>query len=322
MIVCGKCGFTQPKDVYCANCGINLEKYKPEKPPKLKRLLKDPYFQISSAIIAAVAAFFIFINKPVAPIDDVVFDNQGTEFNETKQVDATDSNAPKEKQLTKKTKAPSLKKIVKQGPVQIESKNKIKVLDTDLNEADKTLPEKESSLASSGVKKATYNFYEVLPSQVEKYFTGNSKVEASVISAKEFDPQNFSASRLPVERNWDLSKSKSMQLDYMIESIEDGELRGIKFSVTHNSPDGELSKNIKIRVNANIPNKEGSGSSIDWSRSLSIDESKVLLLKVQLPHNELPASFVEETYNSPLSIMSSPQFLDQKTLLLSIIRFE
>lgn len=41
-IKCPKCGFDQPKDTYCANCGIEMDSYKPIKPPLWKQILKSP----------------------------------------------------------------------------------------------------------------------------------------------------------------------------------------------------------------------------------------------------------------------------------------
>lgn len=332
MIVCGKCGFTQPKDVYCANCGINLEKYKPEKPPKLVQLLKDPYFQISFSVIVAIAAFFIFINKPSTPLaenpissPEVEVTDGKTELPEGKVVKLDDEQLKASKSPKVKAKVPSFKK-------QLKALTKDKPEKPTARKSKKTQPialasDSEDSVPSDiapvvTVKKASFNFYEILPGQVEKYFTGTAKVQASVIKKSELSIQNLSSSKLPMERKWDLEKSKSNQLDYMIESIEDGELKGIKFAFSHRDKTGESSRSINIRVNANIPDKEGSASSIDWSRSLSVEKDSVVLLKIQLPHNEISAAFLENNYNSPLSIMGSAQFLEQKTQLLAVISFE
>ncbi len=332
MIVCGKCGFTQPKDVYCANCGVNLEKYKPEKPPKLVQLLKDPYFQISFSIIVAIAAFFIFINKPSAPANDelsftpeVEVTDSNVESPEGKVVELDDEQLKTMKSPKVKAKVPSFKKqlkaLAKGGKDKPKKVAKAEVSTASLADSSDS-DNDEVTPAAVTVKTATFNFYEILPGQVEKYFTGGAKVAASVLKKGELNIQNLSAARLPIDRNWELAKSKSSQLDYMVESLEDGELKGIKFVFSHSSKPNEPIDSIRIRVNANIPNKEGSASSIDWSRSLNISKEDVVLLKIQLPHNELSAAFLEDNYNSPLSIMGSPQFLEQKTQLLAVIRFE
>ncbi len=323
MIVCGKCGFTQPKDVYCANCGVNLEKYRPEKPPKLVQLAKDPYFQISTAIICAIAAFFIFINKPEPTYLDETSTADDTEVIVEEK---TTDNKLESKKITKaaipkqKNKLLS-KKLFKKKPIKTNAVADKKIVNNKITNQ-KTETSNETKKVTESINQAALNYYELTPGQLEKYFPGTSgRVQASVIDRSEINVQNFSSSKLPSEIIAQIS-SKRFSLDYMIESLEDGELRGIKFTLKKVNTNSEGQDNINIKVDADIPSKEGNGASIDWSRTLAIDSSKTLLLKIALPHIELPASFMEDTYNSPLSIMSSPQFLDQKTQLLVVILFE
>ncbi len=42
MIICPRCGFEQPNDVFCAKCGISVEGYVAKKPPLGDRLKKSP----------------------------------------------------------------------------------------------------------------------------------------------------------------------------------------------------------------------------------------------------------------------------------------
>jgi hypothetical protein len=46
LVHCPKCNFSQPKDTYCAKCGIEMDRYRPEKKPILKTLLKNPLTHI------------------------------------------------------------------------------------------------------------------------------------------------------------------------------------------------------------------------------------------------------------------------------------
>src|SRR4051812_20895302 len=57
MIVnCPKCGFTQPKDRYCAKCGVDMEAFRPKKAPLSSRILKSWIFQSAVLIVAIVTA--------------------------------------------------------------------------------------------------------------------------------------------------------------------------------------------------------------------------------------------------------------------------
>jgi hypothetical protein len=52
---CPKCGFVQPKDRYCANCGLDIDLYKPEPEPLTKKLLNNTSAQIFVVIAIVVA---------------------------------------------------------------------------------------------------------------------------------------------------------------------------------------------------------------------------------------------------------------------------
>lgn len=50
MMDCPRCGFSQPKDRYCANCGLDNETYEARPTPPLKKLSRSPYLYIVSAL--------------------------------------------------------------------------------------------------------------------------------------------------------------------------------------------------------------------------------------------------------------------------------
>ena len=53
LINCPRCGFQQPKDKYCAQCGVDIESFKPVTPPAWKRFLGSPLTQLSLLVIVA-----------------------------------------------------------------------------------------------------------------------------------------------------------------------------------------------------------------------------------------------------------------------------
>ncbi len=61
MIVnCPKCGFSQPKDRYCANCGVDTEAYRPKEVPLSSRVMKNWMFQ-AAVLIVAIATGLSFL---------------------------------------------------------------------------------------------------------------------------------------------------------------------------------------------------------------------------------------------------------------------
>jgi hypothetical protein len=62
MIECPRCGFAQPKDQYCASCGVNIDHLLAKPKPLLVRLLANPNFHLSliGVLIAVVVAWIFY----------------------------------------------------------------------------------------------------------------------------------------------------------------------------------------------------------------------------------------------------------------------
>lgn len=55
LVNCPRCGFTQPQDKYCAQCGVDMENFRPPQPSFAKRILTNPALQISLVLVIAGA---------------------------------------------------------------------------------------------------------------------------------------------------------------------------------------------------------------------------------------------------------------------------
>ena len=62
MIECPRCGFAQPKDQYCASCGVNIDQLLAKPKPLLVRLLANPNFHLSliGGLIAVVVVWIFY----------------------------------------------------------------------------------------------------------------------------------------------------------------------------------------------------------------------------------------------------------------------
>lgn len=64
MMDCPRCGFTQPKDRYCANCGVDVEAFARKPKPVLIRILQSPNFYLSLIVILILwVVGFIFYSR-------------------------------------------------------------------------------------------------------------------------------------------------------------------------------------------------------------------------------------------------------------------
>ena len=57
---CPKCGFVQPQDQYCANCGLDIDNYKPAPTTLLQKLGKNTVLQLS-ILVAVVLALTTYV---------------------------------------------------------------------------------------------------------------------------------------------------------------------------------------------------------------------------------------------------------------------
>ncbi len=69
MINCPKCNLLQPKDQYCAQCGINMETWKPPEKPAWKKITENWMFQLSLLFLIVVLVVLSdnFRNPPKNP---------------------------------------------------------------------------------------------------------------------------------------------------------------------------------------------------------------------------------------------------------------
>lgn len=66
MINCPKCGFSQPPDRYCANCGIDMQAYKPVPPSLGQKILKNPLtlpVSLTLLVFLGIATYRIFFSQ-------------------------------------------------------------------------------------------------------------------------------------------------------------------------------------------------------------------------------------------------------------------
>lgn len=56
LINCPKCGFSQPKDQYCAKCGVDMQTFRPARPSIFKLVLGSPYLHVGLVFVLVAAA--------------------------------------------------------------------------------------------------------------------------------------------------------------------------------------------------------------------------------------------------------------------------
>jgi len=67
LVNCPKCQFSQPKDKYCANCGIDIDNFKPNKASNSQRLFSNVYF-IGAVVLLIVVLGFMVLRHNARPV--------------------------------------------------------------------------------------------------------------------------------------------------------------------------------------------------------------------------------------------------------------
>jgi len=63
LVKCPRCGFSQPQDKYCAQCGIDMETFKPPRQSPVARYLKDPLLYLVIAfVVIGITIFTLYKN--------------------------------------------------------------------------------------------------------------------------------------------------------------------------------------------------------------------------------------------------------------------
>ena len=61
LIHCPRCGFSQPKDEYCASCGVNIETYVPRKASSWEKIFSSTLVQVIAVLIVAIGASYFVL---------------------------------------------------------------------------------------------------------------------------------------------------------------------------------------------------------------------------------------------------------------------
>jgi hypothetical protein len=72
LIKCPKCGFSQPQDQYCAQCGVDIINFKAPQPSAATKLFKDPVLHLGLVVLIAVVSAVALYRHQKGSIQDRV----------------------------------------------------------------------------------------------------------------------------------------------------------------------------------------------------------------------------------------------------------
>ena len=72
MMKCPKCDFSQPKDRYCAHCGVDMDRFKPSQIPFTSRILSSSGFYVFLATVIVIATSYLIFHESKSEIENSV----------------------------------------------------------------------------------------------------------------------------------------------------------------------------------------------------------------------------------------------------------
>ena len=298
MMTCPKCDFAQPKDQYCANCGINMEGFTPKKEPTLKRFWNNPWTQafIMIILLSTTINYFLFKNKTLP--EEVLLPPPSVEESLPASLD-TEKLEPEPFEMSAQENseipAPSAPK---------ESHKKV------LDQTSAPPPTQLQFQFAEGTNRFL--------SDLENAPSIGSQIRGITVSEfnslTEFSRARSSLASLPGSSTETLEVGKTTFITYT-GNINDEEF-GISFEITPSQVSSEM-VSLNIKINASLPARpelELSELSIHLEDELPIKPGDIVILSDILnTQRVLTEQELSKLGSSPLNILASKEFQNGDT---------
>lgn len=319
---CPRCGFVQPEDRYCANCGLDIENYSPAKPGVLKQFTQNSGVLLSVLVLALVG------------IIAGLYIHQSKQIDERLEGPAIEPEAPtvsKRQNTQPRPASPSPPKAkpaqtIKQEPVvkpgEAESLNAI------APEKQNTESEATASPTELEVRFAEFNknSLDELLSSGQVISESSSERTATVPSTgSEFSSKTQGLTSLSGGETRKLSINDPLNFEFISavpgqgEGAPEEEL-GLSLQIMPSNISGD---SITVEVTGLISVREadsGNVISVDLNGSYNFSSKETLVISGFVPHQKIPEDDVNYFSGSPLTILSSEAFLNNNTEFLIILQ--
>ncbi len=330
MMECPRCGFQQPQDRYCANCGVDIEALSKAPEPLVQQLLKNQFFYLALAAVVLVGVYFT-ISKIQGPETSSSSVSEGQIAKAAPSQSPVARSAPSPTQNQTKEVAKQNAKALSASNVQAAQGSASLLEDNpDSNAAATTTAAgaaaNTSAPATAEVKavprQMTTEFWEVPRESLNQIFSLSQILFEGAQSRMVMFPdserlQSFlrSARKLSGGRNSPLTPNQAVSLAFG-DATEDG--LALSLEIMPNKLEaglGELDLAVNFRG-------EASSAPIQWEASPSLRSKQVLLIAGLLPHKALNPELLKGLGPSPMQILESPDFLENQTEFLIVIELK
>lgn len=319
---CPKCGFVQPKDRYCANCGMDIEAYRPAPPSVWLKMRRNGPFRLALLLLVTlILASIVYVSQR---------DRLNQSLLEASKQDFSPSN-----------KRPRV--VVKQNAFEDSPQDSTDETSYDSGDQDKTevatpvsgtaltepstVPENETPVSPTNL---SVDFYEsprawvqlmVDQSQLLGEFgdiQGFALAEDSLqaLLGKENAPNSLNGGN-----SQSMTANNPIELDFM--QLQQGNPpteSGFRLEITPTSISGKR-LDLQIRNRVSLKNETGALlNSTDMNANFSLLPNTALIIVGLLPHNSVRRKDQDNFDNTPLEIYKSADFVSGNSELIILIR--
>lgn len=303
MVTCPKCKFTQPKDRYCANCGVDMDHYTPIKEPALKRFWNNPWTQVGiMLVLLTITVNYLLVQNNVPQLaKEMLGDEQTVAETETIEAPEPEPTAPAQFNKTKTATQPS-------QPQPVEASNQPKAAATAPIEKPKVV---------TAPKNLQIIFAEISNDAVSELQNRATQNNGTVLVIDSTEPISGvlgglqGIDTLPGRKSGSITPGNTNFFNFPV--VFNEEEHGVALEITpgeFNSTDNQI--NIAFNFRASLPSSEAAGVSslqASYEDEIAVKSGSIILVLDVLTSGRLMAETEQSQLSAtPLNILSSQEF--------------
>lgn len=317
MIKCPKCNFEQPTDQYCANCGVNMETYKPQSPPLWKRLAFNWMAQLGLLIVIILGVVFYDggQDRSTTQVQQV-----STTYIESKR----NQQKPQMQQASVARPQPTESKPNKKDAARLRRLKRAQRLQQEAAPAAAAPQEKTASVPKpSGIRVSFYSISQRAFTEMQRAnpesFSYSGYMAGGILEAATAKELMNSADMEPLSANRfkEFNASRPINI-FKGKRTERGANVGLNFMLT---PDLQTGNRAQIKVEGWHALKEEDGEVPIFAGDMTLVPSKIAFFTSFLPRDLTFTEDEKDLLESDrvLQIMNSPEFAEDRVDLIMFI---
>lgn len=310
MMDCPRCNFNQPKDRFCANCGLNIENFKPKKKPFLKRLWGDSRSQITVFIFILSFTFGFFYLKNKEKMNDFLNSNSAIKTNDF-------STTYNEKQNE------SIKKL---KPLKLKSKTSksLTAKSSDESHNPGIIETKKGSHLKTQPTQLKISFAEVYKEHFQMFFNKGEQLNLEIKGNLFYSDDKLSSflnnaeskqqlSPLSSVKSLKLSINKASYFPYTFKSDFSDEENGLSLEILIKTL-SEDSVSFELKAQVFLEQEDSTAYILSVQEDFNLKIGEILLLTEFIPQqNNFKTEVVDSLSRGPLKILRSQDFKNQNS---------